>query len=125
MYKKLIKVLTVVFTMGLLVNTVVAQEGHPLKGSWIGEWSGNVALGNFVLIVMDWDGESVTGMINPGTDNLVINNVELDPSDWSVEIEADGYTIEAKIQNLELASRALVGNWSSQNDSGDFEIFRQ
>ncbi len=32
-----------------------AQEGHPLKGSWIGEWSGNSDLGEFVLVVMDWD----------------------------------------------------------------------
>ena len=74
---------------------------------------------------MDWNGEEVTGMINPGTDNMAIENVELDPSNWSVEISAGGYTIEGVIQSLELPSRSLVGSWSSRDGSGDFEIVRQ
>ncbi len=102
-----------------------AQEGHPLKGSWIGEWSGNSDLGEFVLIVMDWDGSAVSGMINPGTDNMGIENVDLDPEDWSVTIESGGYTIEAIIENLELPSRALVGTWRGRGGEGNFEIVRQ
>src|SRR5688572_1488575 len=27
-------------------GTAVAQEGHPLKGSWIGTWAGNTVHGN-------------------------------------------------------------------------------
>jgi hypothetical protein len=125
MYKQLIKSLAVFLSIGLLSTQLSAQEGHPLKGSWIGEWSGNTDLGEFVLIVMDWNGEEVTGMINPGTDNMAIENVELDPSNWSVEISAGGYTIEGVIQSLELPSRSLVGSWSSRGGSGDFEIVRQ
>ncbi len=125
MYKGLIKGLSVIIGVFFLSSAAQAQEGHPLKGSWIGEWSGNTALGDFVLIVMDWNGEEVTGMINPGTDNIEIDNVELDPSDWSVEISADGYTIDATIENLELPSRAITGNWRSSNGRGDFEIVRQ
>ena len=125
MYKWLIKSLAVFLSIGLLSTHLSAQEGHPLKGSWIGEWSENTALGEFVLIVMDWNGEEVTGMINPGTDNMAIENVELDPSNWSVEISAGGYTIEGVIQSLELPSRSLVGSWSSRGGSGDFEIVRQ
>ena len=125
MYKQLIKSLAVFLSIGLLSTQLSAQEGHPLKGSWIGEWSGNTDLGEFVLIVMDWNGEEVTGMINPGTDNMAIENVELDPSNWSVEISAGSYTIEGVIQSLELPSRSLVGSWSSRGGSGDFEIVRQ
>jgi hypothetical protein len=102
-----------------------AQEGHPLKGSWIGEWSGNSDLGEFVLVVMDWDGSAVSGMINPGTDNMGIENVDLNPEDWSVTIESGGYTIEAVIENLELPSRALVGTWRGPGGEGNFEIVRQ
>ena len=76
MDKGLIKGISVVFGLSLMVSSAMAQEGHPLKGSWIGEWSGNTTLGDFVLIVMDWDGENVTGMINPGTDNMEIDNVD-------------------------------------------------
>lgn len=111
--------------MTFLVNVAVAQEGHPLKGSWIGNWFGNEDLGEFVLVVMDWNGEEVTGMINPGTDNIAIDEVDLDPSDWSVEIKAGAYTIDAKIENLELPSRSLVGTWKSRGGRGNFEIVRQ
>lgn len=125
MYKRLIKGLAVILGIGLLSTHLSAQEGHPLKGSWIGEWTGNSDHGDFVLIVMDWNGEEVTGMINPGTDNMAIENVDLDPSDWSVEISAGGHTIEATIENLELPSRSLAGSWSSSNGRGAFEIVRQ
>jgi len=125
MLKSYIKGLALFIGMGLLTGTTVAQEGHPLKGSWIGEWSGNTALGEFVLIVMDWNGEEVTGMVNPGTDNIEIENVDLDPSDWSVSIEAGDYTIDATIQNIELPSRTLDGRWQGPGGRGDFEIVRQ
>ena len=125
MYKGLIKGLSVIIGVVFLSFGALAQEGHPLKGSWIGEWSGNTTHGDFVLIVMDWNGEEVTGMINPGTDNMEIESVELDPTDWSVVISADGYTIDAMIENLELPSRGLSGSWRSSNGRGDFEIVRQ
>lgn len=110
-----------------------AQEGHPVKGSWIGEWESNDTHGEFILLVLDWDGDSITGMINPGTDNMEITTATLDPEDWSVVLEADTekdgrnlhYVIEASFVNLELASRRLVGTWRSQNGRGDFEIARQ
>ena len=50
----------------------VAQEGHPLKGSWIGQWESNETHGDDIVVVLDWDGEQITGLINPGTDNIQI-----------------------------------------------------
>ena len=108
-----------------LTGGVMAQEGHPLKGSWIGEWSGNETHGEFVLLVLDWDGNEVTGIINPGTDNIEIDSVELDPSDWTVSITAQDYEIEGTIEELELPSRSINGTWESQDGSGDFAISRQ
>lgn len=113
---------------------VSAQEGHPIKGSWIGVWEGNEAQGDDVLVVLDWDGESITGIINPGTDNIEISRATLDPSDWSVRIEAEAetgnggslhYVIEGTIQDLELPNRHIVGTWRNENDRGNFEIHRQ
>jgi hypothetical protein len=113
--------------------TTSAQEGHPLKGSWIGEWKGNAAQGDFVLMVLDWDGSKITGVINPGTDNMTIKEATLDPTDWSVHIEADGqannqpvsYELDGKIEKLELPARSIVGTWKSQSGSGVLEIVRQ
>lgn len=111
-----------------------AQEGHPLRGSWIGEWSDNETHDEFVLIVLDWDGREITGMINPGTDNIEITEAELDPEDWSVRISADtedssgravDYVIEGNIQDLELPNRYITGTWRNGSDRGDFEIRRQ
>ena len=111
-----------------------AQEGHPLKGSWIGVWEDNPTHDEFVLIVLDWNGREITGTINPGTDNIEITAAELNPEDWSVRIEADtedangravDYIIQGVIEDLELPSRSISGTWRNGSDRGNFEIRRQ
>ena len=110
-----------------------AQEGHPLKGSWLGTWESNEVHGDNVLLILDWDGENISGMINPGTDNIEITRASLDPDGWVVSIEAEApgdsgamhYVIEAKIENLELPNRSLVGTWEHQRGGGVFNVSRQ
>ena len=118
----------------LLIPIAMAQEGHPLKGSWIGVWESNEAHGESVVVIMDWDGERISGVINPGTDNIEIDEATLDPDDWSVHIEADAqtdagrsirYVIDGTIRELELPSRSLIGTWRSQEGRGAFDIRRQ
>jgi hypothetical protein len=113
---------------------VVAQEGHPLKGSWIGTWAGNTVHGNDVLVVLDWNGKAITGTINPGTDNLVVKNATLNPEGWVVHFEADAkdkagaaitYVVDGKIENLAMHNRSITGTWKSQRGSGAFKITRQ
>ena len=117
-----------------LTAPIIAQEGYPLKGSWIGEWASNTQHSTDVLLVMNWDGKAVSGIINPGTDNIKIDRATLDPNGWKVHIEANAtnkqgaamkYTIDGTIQNLEQANRAIVGTWSSQSGNGKFEVRRQ
>ena len=111
-----------------------AQEGHPLKGSWIGEWQGNDTHDEFVVVILNWDGREITGTINPGTDNIEITSAELNPEDWSVRLVADtedasgravNYVIEGTIQDLELPIRYITGTWRNGNDRGEIEIRRQ
>jgi hypothetical protein len=110
------------------------QEGHPLKGSWLGTWAGNEVHGDLILVVLDWDGQSITGMINPGTDNMALTKAALAPDGWVVTLEADArdrsgaaihYVIEGKIENLELPGRSIVGTWRSERGGGAFEMSRQ
>ena len=112
----------------------VAQEGHPLKGSWIGTWDGNKTHGNDVLLVLNWDGKAISGTVNPGTDNMAIKNATLNPEGWVVHLEADGkskagaavtYVIDGKIENLAFANRSIVGTWRSGTEKGAFKIMRQ
>ena len=111
-----------------------AQEGHPLKGSWIGTWESNEVHGDYVLVVLNWDGVEISGMINPGTDNIEIDNASLDPAEWTVHLEADAedrsgralrYVIEGRIEDLELPNRYITGTWRHGDGSGAFEIRRQ
>jgi hypothetical protein len=124
-----------VLAVCLVAVPAIAQEGHPLKGSWLGTWAGNKTLGNDVLIVMTWDGKNITGTINPGTDNIPIKSATLTPEGWLVHIEADGkdkagsavsYTIDGKIENLPLANRVVNGTWKdNKGGTGAFKIGRQ
>jgi hypothetical protein len=111
-----------------------AQEGHPLKGSWLGEWQGNGVHGDNILLILDWDGKAITGMINPGTDNMPVGRASLEPDGWVVRLEAEGkdkdgsavrYVIEGKLENLELPNRSINGTWSSNKGRGTFTASRQ
>ena len=125
----------VVFSVAcLLVVTVAAQEGHPLKGSWLGTWGPSKLHSNEIVLVMNWDGKAITGTINPGTDDIPIKNATLNPEGWVVHLEADAkdksgatinYVIDGKIENLSFHNRSIVGTWKSQKESGPFKISRQ
>jgi hypothetical protein len=130
---KLMMMAVAAFALGGLLG-VGAQEGHPLKGSWLGEWAGNSVHGDNILLILDWDGKAITGMINPGTDNIPLSNGSLEPNGWVVKLEAEGkdkdgsavrYVIEGKLENLELPNRSINGTWSSNKGRGSFTASRQ
>jgi len=117
-----------------IATAALAQEGHPLKGTWLGDWGPNKNDRNQVTIVMDWDGKQITGQINPGPGAIPLKNATLEPKGWVVHFEADAknaagqtvhYVVDGKIENLGLANRAIVGTWSHENVKGDFRIQRQ
>lgn len=109
--------------------SVIAQEGHPLKGSWIGEWGPSKTHSDDLLLVLNWDGKTITGMVNPGTDNMAIKNATLSVEGWVVRFEAAGkdltYSFEGKLENLPLHNRSITGTWKSAKETGKFKIGRQ
>jgi hypothetical protein len=131
--KKLIATAAAVLALGF-IGAGGAQEGHPLKGSWLGEWAGNSVHGDNILLILDWDGKAITGMINPGTDNIPLGKASLEPDGWIVKLEAEGkdkdgsavrYVIEGTLENLELPNRSIIGTWSSNKGRGAFTASRQ
>jgi hypothetical protein len=131
------RALIVVIGLSLFAANVIpaaAQEGHPLKGSWIGTWTGNKIHGADVVVVLNWDGKAISGMLNPGTDNMVVKNATLNPEGWVVHFEADAkdksgtaltYVIDGKIENIHLPKRTITGTWKNQKESGTFNVERQ
>jgi hypothetical protein len=117
----------------LLSPWLVAQEGHPLKGTWHGTWGVNATERTPVTLVMDWDGATVTGIMNPGTRSSSLEKTSFDPSAWQFHFESTykdrsggtaRVTIDAKIQDVTSPRRSLVGTWTQGDKKGDFKAVR-
>jgi hypothetical protein len=134
----------------LFATSVLAQEGHPVKGSWVGDWGPSPTQRNHIVLVMDWDGKNITGSINPGPNAIPIKLARLDvvpgnketkpPTDptFKVHIEADSkdakgnavkIVADGTIQETALPNRSIAGTWSQTTgataEKGEFKIRRQ
>lgn len=61
-----------------LTAPAVAQEGHPLTGAWYGEFGTAGKPGHDLTVVMRWDGQKITGVVNPGQGAIPIKTATLD-----------------------------------------------
>jgi len=110
-----------------LCGPVFSQQGHPLTGTWSGDWGATSTKRNQITFVMNWDGKNVTGLINPGPDSIPIASVFVDPATWTVRIEANGkdhITAEGKLEDLGSYHRTIKGSWTQGTTKGDFRITR-
>ncbi len=136
----------------MLAASALAQEGHPIKGTWVGYW-GPMAQQNRLVIVMDYDGKNITGAVNPGANAVPIKTARMDitpgiappkpgappgePS-FQVHIEADAKDLKGNpitivadgtMQEVALPNRSIAGTWTQTSGGktvkGDFKIRRQ
>jgi hypothetical protein len=117
----------------VIAGTALAQFGHPLKGSWSGDWGTSKENRHRVLLDLNWDGKAITGTINPGPEAVPMKTATLDSANWTVRFEADGkdgsgsaigYVIEGKLQNIGSNYRVITGTWSQGAQKGDFKVTR-
>jgi hypothetical protein len=108
-----------------------AQEGHPLVGTWRGEWGPDAKQRHDLTFVMDYDGKNITGVINPGFESMTLQKVTLDPATWTVRFETEtkdasgkpiAVVIDAKFEDITNRNRSLVGSWTQGGIKGDFKI---
>ena len=118
----------------LLVSVAHAQEGHPLSGVWVGDWTLNGAEQKRVVVALDWMGTELTGTINPGPNAIPIKTATVDTADWSLHLEADArnsqgqpvsYVIDGKLDDLGTYNRSIAGSWNVGDEQGTFSITRQ
>lgn len=128
MYKYLFGMVLALASLG-----VQAQEGHPLSGTWLGEW-GSGDDSNFLTLILTWDGQRLSGLANPGPDSTEVDSVLLDSSSWTVTIDTDlkddagtalRFTAEGKLDNIGSHTRTLQGTWRDGSRSGNFSLTRQ
>ena len=113
--------------------TASAQFGHPLKGTWIGDWGPGKDNRTRVVLELNWDGKAITGAINPGATGVPLKTATLDAPNWLVHFEADGkdragnavhYVIDGKVENIGAFQRFITGTWTQGSVKGDFKITR-
>jgi hypothetical protein len=114
------------------VFTAAAQEGHPLTGTWSGDWGPGAAQRTHITMVMAWDGKTVSGTINPGPDQIAVSAIALDVTNWTVRFEADGkaasgpvkIVVEGRLDDIASAHRTITGTWRQGTAKGDFKLTR-
>ena len=118
--------------IALSVLAGAAQEGHPLTGTWSGDWGPGAALRTHITMVMTWDGKTISGTINPGPDAIPVNAIALDVTKWTVRFDADAkgasgpvrITVEGRLDDIASAHRTLTGTWRQGTTTGDFKLTR-
>jgi len=113
--------------------TAPAQEGHPLTGSWHGEWHPDPSRKVPVRMYMKWNSKNIEGAINPGPNAIPLKVATLDASNWTVHFEGDGkdasgnpvhVSIDGKIENLGSYNRTIRGTWTQGSAKGEFQLTR-
>jgi len=127
------------FAMALVWLTLAAsasaQFGHPLDGLWSGQW-GPRDKPNRLLLELDWDGKTITGVINPGPNAATVTSVKIDhsdPSSWVIRLEAEGkdasgrpmpIVVDGRLENIGAYRRVFRGTWTQGRDKGPFVVTR-
>jgi hypothetical protein len=126
---------------------VLAQFGHPLKGSWSGEWREGASRENRILLEFKWegkygspDGGTLSGTLNPGTDSAPMKNLKLTPpsggvanadAPWILHFEADikdatgkdvKVIVDGMMENIGAYKRFITGTWQEGAKKGPFKV---
>jgi len=121
------------FASLVVAISAFAQEGHPLSGTWTGDWGPGTGPRTHITLVMNWDGDKILGVMNPGPDSAPLN-VFVDYANWSVRIDAESkdsagkathIDAEGKIEDLGSPRRRIVGTWRQGSAAGDFKVTRE
>jgi hypothetical protein len=115
--------LVVATACAALVAPVGAQTGHPAKGTWLGYWGPDEDDQRRIVLLLDWEGREVVGVINPGRRAVEVARAEIDYDTWTMTLEADlptadggaaRWTATGTLENL--------GSWKNRRFSGDYEF---
>ena len=109
-----------------------AQEGHPLTGTWSGDWGPGATQRTHITIVMTWDGKTISGTINPGPDAIAVPAIALDVTNWTIRFDADAksasgpvrISAEGRLDDIASAHRTITGTWRQGTAKGDFKLTR-
>ena len=136
----------------LMATFALAQEGNPAKGTWVGHFGSPPTAQNRIVVVMDYDGRNITGVLNPGPNAapLKVARMDITPGTpargdtaavmpvFRMRLEADakdarGNTVtivaDGTMSLVPLPNRYITGIWSQTTNGNtvrnNFTITRQ
>lgn len=121
----LIIVLLVVFQ-----DAAIAQEGYPLDGTWRGSWGTPGGEQTLAVVVMNWDGESINGRINPGRNMIFFEDASLDAENWVVRFtstskQGEPIEFEGVLENIGSYNRSISGTWTIAGQENQLVLTRE
>jgi hypothetical protein len=117
----------------LMAVSAFGQEGHPLTGTWHGEWSPASGQHARIVMYMKWDSKNVVGSINPGPKSIPLTVATLDAEKWTVHFEGATkdqagnpvhISADGKLDNIGSYNRTITGTWMQGGAKGDFKLTR-
>jgi len=131
-----------------LALPAMAQFGHPLKGSWSGEWRESASSEHRILLEFKWegkyganpDGGILSGTLNPGPNSAPMKNLKLTPpsggvanadAPWELHFEADTkdengnavkVVVDGFMENIGAYKRFITGTWQEGAKKGPFRV---
>ena len=104
-----------------------------MKGTWHGSFGPNATDRTPVTLVLDWDGDNVTGILNPGLRTSKVENATLDPAGWKFHMESNykdragtvtRLVVDAHLEDVTNVRRKLVGTYTLGTQKGDINAMR-
>jgi hypothetical protein len=142
-----------VLSVLLCAASAPAQEGQPAKGTWLGHWGPTLTVRSRIVVVIDHDGKTMSGVLNPGPNAVPLKVARLDitpgkPSPgkgvppvlpiFKVYFEADtkdatgkpvAIVADGTMHAVALHNRWIEGTWTQTSGgktvTSEFKIARQ
>lgn len=107
----------------------MAQEGHPYEGTWRGT-IGNGAGAKSVVMIIDYDGDSLNGMIDPGRNSYRFSNAAHDAPNWKIDVTTqnragEAIAFSAVMHDIGSVNRYMEGTWTQGGRAQPFKITRE
>ena len=106
-----------------------AQEGHPFEGTWRGT-IGTGANAKPVVMIIDYDGEQLNGMIDPGRNSYRFENATHDAPNWKIDVATqnragEAIAFSAVMHEIGSVNRYMEGTWTQGGQELPFKITRE
>jgi hypothetical protein len=125
---------SVVALLASCAAVALAQEGHPMAGTWSGDWSPTPKDQIAVLFVMEWKNKAIVGVMNPGLDDEAPAMGVLDSTKWTVRLEADSknergapvkVVFDGKLEDIGSYNRHMTGTLTRGGVTGKLTLTRE